>query len=40
MGVSAACLRYLRPLIQGEAYPPYRDGVPDYLPSGRQFPLA
>jgi 6-phosphofructokinase 1 len=40
MGVSAACLRYLRPLIQGEAYPPYRDGVPDYLPAGRQFPLA
>jgi 6-phosphofructokinase len=40
MGVSAGCLRYLRPLIQGEAYPPYRDGVPDYLPSGRQFPLV
>ena len=40
MGVSAGCLRYLRPLIRGEAYPPYRDGVPDYLPTGRQFPLV
>lgn len=28
--VTAACLRYLRPLIQGEAYPEYRDGLPVY----------
>ncbi|MBA4697532.1 MAG: 6-phosphofructokinase [Legionella sp.] len=31
MGVTEACRRYLAPLIQGEAYPPYRDGLPDYL---------
>lgn len=28
--VTDACLRYLRPLIAGEDYPPYRDGLPDY----------
>ena len=26
-GVTEACKNYLRPLIQGEAYPPYKDGV-------------
>ena len=26
-----ACRRYLEPLIAGEAYPPYRDGLPDYV---------
>lgn len=30
MGITDACRRYLAPLIQGEAYPPYRDGLPDY----------
>ena len=30
-GITAACRRYLAPLIQGEAYPPYRDGLPDYV---------
>ena len=30
-GVSEAGLRYLRPLIQGEDPPPYRDGLPDYV---------
>ena len=30
-GISAACRRYLEPLIAGEAYPPYRDGLPDYI---------
>jgi 6-phosphofructokinase 1 len=25
--VTEACKNYLRPLIQGEAYPPYKDGV-------------
>jgi len=30
-GISAACRRYLEPLIAGEAYPPYRDGLPDYV---------
>ncbi|MEX0431630.1 6-phosphofructokinase [Spiribacter insolitus] len=28
--VTEAALRYLRPLIAGEDYPPYRDGLPDY----------
>lgn len=27
-GVNEACLQYLRPLIQGEHYPTYRDGLP------------
>ena len=30
-GVTDACLRYLRPLIEGEAYPPYKNGLPDYV---------
>jgi 6-phosphofructokinase 1 len=31
-GITAACRRYLEPLIVGEAPPPYRaDGVPDYF---------
>jgi 6-phosphofructokinase 1 len=30
-GITEACRRYLKPLIQGEAYPPYRDGMPDYV---------
>ena len=25
-----ACRRYLAPLIAGEDYPPYRQGLPDY----------
>ena len=29
--ISAACRRYLQPLIQGEDYPPYRNGLPDYV---------
>ncbi|OGV25691.1 MAG: 6-phosphofructokinase [Legionellales bacterium RIFCSPHIGHO2_12_FULL_37_14] len=31
MGVTNLCLEYLRPLIQGEAYPPYVDGIPQYV---------
>ncbi len=31
MGITEACKRYLRPLIQGEAYPPYVNGLPDYV---------
>ncbi len=31
MGVTAECLRYLRPLIQGEDYPPFRNGLPQYV---------
>ena len=30
-GITEACRRYLKPLIQGEDYPPYRDGLPDYV---------
>ncbi|HMM74431.1 MAG TPA: 6-phosphofructokinase [Gammaproteobacteria bacterium] len=30
-GLSAAGRRYLLPLIQGEDYPPYRDGLPSYV---------
>jgi len=30
-GITAACRRYLEPLIAGEAYPPYRNGLPDYV---------
>jgi ATP-dependent phosphofructokinase / diphosphate-dependent phosphofructokinase len=29
--VTEACLDYIRPLIMGEAYPPYQDGLPNYL---------
>jgi 6-phosphofructokinase len=31
MGITEACRRYLEPLIQGEAYPPYIKGLPDYV---------
>ena len=31
MGITAACREYLHPLIQGEAYPPYHQGLPDYI---------
>jgi ATP-dependent phosphofructokinase / diphosphate-dependent phosphofructokinase len=30
-GITPACRRYLEPLISGEAYPPYRAGLPDYV---------
>ncbi len=30
-GITAACRIYLSPLIRGEAYPPYRNGLPDYV---------
>jgi 6-phosphofructokinase 1 len=30
-GITEACRRYLQPLIEGEAYPPYRNGMPDYV---------
>ena len=30
-GITAACRRYLVPLIGGEDYPPYRDGLPVYV---------
>lgn len=30
-GITEKCRRYLLPLIQGEDYPPYKDGLPDYV---------
>ncbi len=30
-GITAACRRYLAPLVRGEDYPPYTDGLPDYV---------
>lgn len=31
MSITAECRRYLEPLIQGEAYPPYHGGLPQYV---------
>ena len=30
-GITAKARRYLAPLIEGEAPPPYRNGLPDYV---------
>ena len=30
-GITDACREYLQPLIQGEDYPPYKNGLPDYV---------
>lgn len=30
-GITEACREYLVPLIEGEDYPPYKDGLPDYV---------
>lgn len=30
-GITEKCRRYLSPLIQGEAYPPFEDGLPCYV---------
>ena len=30
-GITKACKEYLYPLIQGEDYPPYKNGLPDYV---------
>jgi ATP-dependent phosphofructokinase / diphosphate-dependent phosphofructokinase len=30
-GITARCRTYLTPLIAGEDYPPYRNGLPDYV---------
>jgi len=30
-GVTEAARRYLAPLIVGEAYPPFKNGLPDYV---------
>ena len=31
MGITEDCRQYLKPLIQGEAYPPYENGIPNYV---------
>ena len=36
-GVTEDCIQYLRPLISGEDYPPYVDGVPNYIALKKQF---
>ena len=30
-GITDAARRYLAPLIVGEAYPPFKNGLPDYV---------
>jgi hypothetical protein len=30
-GITARCRRYLAPLVQGEDYPPYKNGLPTYV---------
>ena len=30
-GITAPCRDYLAPLIRGEDYPPYKDGLPTYV---------
>ncbi|MCH7695291.1 MAG: diphosphate--fructose-6-phosphate 1-phosphotransferase, partial [Proteobacteria bacterium] len=30
-GITDACRQYLLPLIEGEDYPPYKNGLPDYV---------
>jgi 6-phosphofructokinase 1 len=37
-GITAACRRYLQPLIRGEDFPPFRNGVPRY-PTLRNRPV-
>jgi 6-phosphofructokinase 1 len=31
LGITTRCRTYLLPLIKGEAYPPYKDGLPRYI---------
>ena len=30
-GITKACKEYIVPLITGEAYPPYQNGLPQYI---------
>jgi hypothetical protein len=30
-GITDAARRYLAPLVVGEAYPPFKNGLPDYV---------
>lgn len=36
-GITEACRRYLQPLIMGEDYPPYKNGLPDYVIMKKQM---
>ncbi|MDD5228778.1 MAG: 6-phosphofructokinase [Methylococcales bacterium] len=36
-GITAACRAYLQPLIAGEDYPPYKNGLPDYVVLKKQL---
>ena len=36
-GITDACREYLTPLIQGEDYPPYHNGLPDYVQLKQQL---
>ena len=36
-GITEACRRYLQPLIIGEDYPPYKNGLPDYVTMKKQM---
>ena len=35
-GITKSCLEYLKPLIEGENYPPYKDGLPHYIVMNKQ----
>jgi len=34
--ITDACRTYLQPLIEGEAYPPYKNGLPCYITLKKQ----
>ncbi len=36
-GITSACRAYLQPLILGENYPPYKNGLPDYVLMKKQL---
>ncbi len=36
-GITPACRAYLQPLIEGEDYPPYKKGLPDYVVLKKQL---
>lgn len=36
-GITDACRKYLQPLIEGEDYPPYKNGLPDYVVMKKQM---
>lgn len=36
-GITEACREYLQPLIEGEDYPPYKNGLPDYVVMKKQM---